>query len=497
MSPIPGLNMIAQTLAEKFGTKEAVSDDRLSLSYNELWQKVKNAASLLKKNVHKGDTVLIELGNCAEFIVAFFSVIHIGAVPVLMHMKLNSHEREPIIRLCRPVCRIRHERTPENKDISVITATELISQGKVNDCTAARLTLGDTAFILLSSGTTGIPKCIPKTYGEITTFLNSFIKCVGFDEGTRSMATGPLTHYLGFVTAFATLISGGTIFLSEFLSPVDIISAVSEEEINTLSMVPSMLRLCTEYCRLDEECCKLSRSLLIAGSKSTGEDIHEGIRCFGCPVICLYGSSEAVATYSVYNTREDTLAYSEGIPIGRFDKMMIEGSANEGELLVKGPYVFGCYLGMEKEREKFFTPEGYYRTGDLASIDSGGKLIIIGRCREMINRCGEKIIPDELESLIQKHCKVCECAVCGLKDKVMGERIAAFIKLKDEVKILSSHELREHLTECGIADFKMPDDVIITHSMPKTDSGKINKRKLVEKYLERKDKKCTIPKKDS
>lgn len=483
-------NRITRSLAEKFGDSNALSDDFISLTYNELDKECGILAVKLRMlGIKKGDIIMLGLTNSVYHPVILLALIRIGAIPLLLHTQLLHHEIEPLIKLCRPAAWIRDSHFSEEEADKYNYGGLVLTVGDLKNISVkpappveAECSLKDTAFLLLSSGSTGTPKCIPKTYGELTVFFNCYIKEMGFTRETRSLVTGPLSHYLPFIIVFGTLLAGGTAFITRFFSPVDIISTVSENNINTAAMVPAMLRMCINCLDLSQERCVIGEKLIIGGSKMGKDDIQSAIKYFSCSVVLIYGSSEAIFCISRYNDKSDLDAFSEGTPMYKSDKIKISGSKTTGELLVKGPYVLKNYYGMESRKYDYFTSDGYYKTGDLAWIDKNGSVHICGRCTEMINRCGEKIIPYELEEMIKKHRNIAECAVCGVKDITFGEKIVVFAELKAKDLSYELKDLKINLSEQGIAEYKLPDELVLMERLPKNASGKVQKKILIENY---------------
>lgn len=147
----------------------------------------------------------------------------------------------------------------------------------------------------------------------------------------------------------------------------------------------------------------------------------------------------------------------------------------EGEILVKGPYLFSGYYEMDSS--ECFNADGFYHTGDLGYITADGYIKITGRKSDQINRMGEKIMPSEIESYLAEHEKIMEVVVMGIPDTILGERSCAFLRMaKGNVK---PEELREHLSKKGVAQYKVPDQMILLDEFPHTATGKINKRMLL------------------
>jgi non-ribosomal peptide synthetase component E (peptide arylation enzyme) len=151
----------------------------------------------------------------------------------------------------------------------------------------------------------------------------------------------------------------------------------------------------------------------------------------------------------------------------------------EGELLAKGPNIFTGYFKSAEDNKKTFTPDGFFKTGDLARIDESGTITITGRIKETILRGGETISAVGIERLISAHPAVAEVAVIGMPDKALGERICAYIRLKENAD-LTFEELITHLKAIGASVMQLPERVEFIDSIPLTNIGKADKKALKE-----------------
>jgi salicylate---CoA ligase len=156
----------------------------------------------------------------------------------------------------------------------------------------------------------------------------------------------------------------------------------------------------------------------------------------------------------------------------------------EGELLAKGPNIFTGYFKSAEDNRKTFTSEGFFKTGDIAKIDAFGMITITGRIKETILRGGETISAVAIERLISSHPAVSEVAVIGMPDKALGERICAYLTLREGAK-LSFEELITHLKEAGASVLQLPERIVLIDAIPLTKVGKADKKVLKEDILRR------------
>ena len=157
-----------------------------------------------------------------------------------------------------------------------------------------------------------------------------------------------------------------------------------------------------------------------------------------------------------------------------------------GELVTRGPYTINGYWNAPEANHRAFTPDGFFRTGDLARFTPEGNLVIIGRTKDVVNRGGDKVAADEIEGHLRSHEAIADAAVVARPDERLGEAILTFIvPANNEIAPPSLLELRRFLTAEGLATFKLPDEVRVVPNLPRTPVGKIDKNVLRERAMVR------------
>ena len=221
---------------------------------------------------------------------------------------------------------------------------------------------------------------------------------------------------------------------------------------------------------------------MLGGAKLEETDARKIMDSLNCDIIQGYGMSEGFLSLSTWKDSAYERINYQGKPMSDEDQVIIvddDGKEQpygiEGEILVKGPYLFSGYYEMDSS--ECFNSDGFYHTGDLGYITADGYIKITGRKSDQINRMGEKIMPSEIENYLAEHEKIMEVVVMGIPDTMLGERSCAFLRMaKGNVK---PEELREHLSKKGVAQYKIPDQMILLDEFPHTATGKINKRMLL------------------
>ncbi|MDN5919694.1 MAG: AMP-binding protein, partial [Pseudonocardia sp.] len=179
-------------------------------------------------------------------------------------------------------------------------------------------------------------------------------------------------------------------------------------------------------------------------------------------------------------------ADTQGRPLADADDLRLVGPDDEdvapgevGELLVRGPYTIRGYYRAEEYNRSAFTPDGYYRSGDLVRLLPSGHLVVEGRIKDVINRGGEKVPVEEVENLLLAHPAVHDVALVGIPDEALGERTCACVVPHGEPP--TQRELAAHLRERGVAAFKLPDRLRVVQELPRTTLGKVNRKILAER----------------
>jgi 2,3-dihydroxybenzoate-AMP ligase len=203
----------------------------------------------------------------------------------------------------------------------------------------------------------------------------------------------------------------------------------------------------------------------------------------GCQLQQVYGMAEGLLNYTRLDDPDDLVEGTQGRPLSPADEIrIVDGQDRDvapgevGELLTRGPYTLRGYYRAEAHNAKAFTPDGYYRSGDLVRRLPTGHLVVEGRVNDVINRGGEKVSAIEVEDYLLAHPAVRDAAVVGASDERLGERICAFVIPATTAPTLP--ELTAFLRERGVAAYKHPDRLRIITEWPVTSVGKVDKKKL-------------------
>ena len=475
----------------------------IRLSYKEMETKIELAAvGFYNEGIRCGDRVILQLPNGINFLVTFFGLIKIGAIPI---MGLPAHrigEIKGLIRTAAPAAYICEE-CFMGYDYSEITSV-LYEENLVHHILVIpeetevldRLDLSgiyekeevdnlDTAFLSLSGGTTGMSKLIPRTHGDYLYDMEVSVRRCELSNDDTVLILLPLPHnfIIGHPGFLGTFSRGATLLLSEYPDMNEGLELIESEKATFLSLVPSMAKLMLEI--LEEEDYDISslRVVQIGGAFLEEQVADAMIDLSNFTLQQVFGTAEGLNTMTALDDSREVIRYYQGKPTSPYDVIRIADEKDHevptgeyGELQLKGPYTIHAYYNYP-DNAKCFTADGYYKTGDRAFVTPEGNLKLSGRIMEMINKSGEKIIPAEIETALADYDAIRDCAVVGLPDEILGEKIAVFVVADREVSI---GEIRDYLLTKEMAFFKLPDAVFGLQALPLTKIGKVDKKKLIE-----------------
>lgn len=481
----------------------AIVDEEERITYGQLRQKcLMLAAYFQNEGIQKGDKAALQMENSAMFILVTLALFEIGAVPIMLLPAHQKIEIEGVVRKAEPKVMITdagnseyqkmiQEILDENNSVEKWYIADNLKDPQLGNNVKLQVTeeirQDDLAMLLLSGGTTGVPKMIPRTQGDYIYNNEALSRSLKLNETDVFLAVLPMAHNfpLGAPGVMGTLLAGGTVVVSKYNTPLEIFSLIEEEKVTFVSMVPAILNMCLQYRQYDDTDDLSSLKFVMVGGAMLPTELSRQVDdMFACKLIQIYGTAEGLCCINSLEDAWEIRCTVQGKPCSPFDVLKIidengneAGVGEEGELITKGPYTIQEYYRLEDKEHQYFTKTGYYRTGDKVRIDEQGNVIVLGRAKEQINRAGEKIMPSEVEENLLMHEAVKECAVVGVKDAVLGNRICAFIVSEDKNITLS--EARCFLTDKGMASFKLPDQLEIIASMPYTAVKKIDKKRLV------------------
>lgn len=479
---------------DRYSDKIALIHEDKQYTYRQLKTDTLTFRTVLQSwNLSKGDHIAIKLNSHYEFLVVFLAAVSIGVIPVLLLPNQGRHEIEAILNVAEPkACifetyediayKVKHFHT--HMDI-IDALNNVIIEGAYN---VAKLEYSDVALMLLSGGTTGIPKLIPRTQGDYLYNIEKMCDRLQLKGDDVYLLVLPMAHNFGLANPgiLGMLYVGGTTVVCDEVSPLEIFDSIEKYHVTFTAFVPSILRLCVDYAAegVDEDIHSL-KLILSGGAMLPTELAKEAEELLSVILIQVFGTAEGLICTNELSDPVQVRNTTQGKPISKLDVLKITDESGKelprgkvGELRTKGPYTIHGYYKLNNNAD-YFDEEGFYRTGDKAYISADGNLCIAGRIKEQINRSGEKIMPSELEEIIACHEYVKDCVVVGLPDSVLGQRICAFVIGSRDI---TTDEIREYMIGRGLAAFKIPDEVRRVRAFPYTPVGKVDKKRLEEEY---------------
>ncbi|MBW1780534.1 MAG: AMP-binding protein [Deltaproteobacteria bacterium] len=348
----------------------------------------------------------------------------------------------------------------------------------------------DGAIMLYTSGTTGPPKGCIMTQKSTIVNLRALHQAWGITEADRLMHVLPLNHGHGLYVAFTgCLIAGCSIFMKERFEPQVVLRDMEEHQLTLFMGVP------THYHRLVEihghEPFDLSSvRLFISGSAPLPETLFARFReIYGHTILERYGMTE-IGIHLSNPLEGERLPGKVGFPLEGTEARVVDmekrrflGTGQKGELEVKGPNVFSGYWKKPEETRKGFTQDGWFKTGDLAEVDEHGRFSIVGRVKDLIISGGLNISPFEVEQAINTHPGVVESAVIGVPDKDFGEKVIAYLILRDPDAPPSLEDIQETCKK-RLASYKKPKEIHFPKALPRNSMGKVEKSALRQHYTD-------------
>jgi acyl-CoA synthetase (AMP-forming)/AMP-acid ligase II len=350
--------------------------------------------------------------------------------------------------------------------------------------------LDDTALVLHTSGSTGRPKRVPLSHANLSISAGNVARSYALTADDVAMCVMPLFHVHGLVAStLATLSTGGTVVVPTKFSPLSFWGTAQEVGATWYSAVPTIHQLLLARVKPGAPRPAGAAKLRFIRSCSASlppQVMHDLEAAFGAPVLEAYGMTEAAHQMSS-NPLPPAPHLPGSVGIGTDVKITIrdgEGkvlpAGERGEVCIQGPNVITGYENNPEANATAFFEGTWFRTGDQGTLDEHGYLTLTGRLKEMINRGGEKISPREIDEVLLAHPSVAEAVCFGAPHPTWGEEVSAAVQLKEPV---SEADLLAFCKE-RLADFKRPKKIHITDAIPRTATGKIQRRIVAQHYAQ-------------
>lgn len=504
------LDAILTDAAQQWPDRTAVLDATgdTGLSYADLDDQANRAASGLRgAGIAPGDRVLLQLPNGCRFAVALFGLLRAGAIPVMClpghraaelgHFAAVSEATGLLIADTaagfdyRTMAQVLAEQHTALKHVIVdgdpglfTSWAQLYDQASTGTPPSAP-DPGSPALLLVSGGTTGTPKLIPRTHDDYAFNARASAELCGLTSDDVYFAVLSAGHnfplacpgLLGAMTVGATTVFGTD------PSPEAAFAAIARHGVTVTALVPALAKLWAQACDWEPVTPKTLRLLQVGGAKLEPEDARlvRGVLTPGLQQV--FGMAEGLLNYTRPDDPPELTEHTQGRPMSDADELRVVDPAGEpvipgeeGELLVRGPYTFNGYFRAVRDNERSFDAQGFFRSGDLVRLREDGYLVVTGRVKDVICRGGETISAGDLEEQMHSHPAIFSAAAVALPDPYLGEKICAAVVFSGPELTLA--ELNSYLDERGVAVHARPDVLVAMPSLPTTPIGKIDKKAI-------------------
>ncbi|MEU3914335.1 AMP-binding protein [Streptomyces sp. NPDC029721] len=471
------------------------------------------AAGLRARGLRAGEHVVVQLPNTPDFVALSLALFRLGARPVFA---LPAHREAEITHLVDTAEAVLYVCPPESLDPEygrlakeVAARCPSLREVLVAGASASFATLGeadadpvelpapdpfDVALFLLSGGTTGRPKLIPRTHADYTYQLRESARLCGFGPDSRYLAVLPAAHNFALACpgVLGTLRLGGTAVLAPAPTPEVCFPLIERTRATATSLVPPLLRLWLDAADWNDSDLSSLGLLQVGGAKLDAAAARQVPAALGCTLQQVYGMAEGLLNYTRLDDPRDVVFRTQGRPLSPADEVLVlredgtpAGPGEPGELLTRGPYTLRGYYRAPEHNRVRFTEDGYYLTGDLVTRSAAGNLEVVGRVNDVVNRGGEKVPALELEEHLAADPRIAAAAVVALPDELWGECTCACVVPADAGDPPRLREVQAALRARGLAAYKLPDHLVVFSELPLTAVGKVDKKALREQVLAR------------
>lgn len=510
--------------ADRLPDKVALVDGDVRITYSELANRMDAAAErLLQLGLKADDRIMVQLPNGWQFTILSLACFRAGIVPVMALPAHRQYELSFLTELSESraiavpdvIKDFDHQAMAEELAGTIPSLELILVSGAANplnvrleeilapgtDTAGARSRLDaaapspdSPALFLLSGGTTGLPKLITRTHNDYAYNIKATSVPTAVTEDTVYLGTLPASHNfpLACPGILGILFAGGRVVMLPSPEPRKAFAAIAREGVTLSTAVPAVAQRWIEH---QEETggdqLATLQVIQVGGSRLPDEIAHKVKPVLGATLQQVFGMAEGLINMTRLDDPEDVICTTQGRPVSEADEIRIVDEAGNdlpdgvpGSILTRGPYTPRGYYRAPEANARAFTPDGWYASGDIVERRPDGNLIVQGRDKDMINRGGEKISAEEIESLVYRIEDVTMAAAVAMPDAVLGEKLCLYITVKPGTEV-TLEQIQDLFRKTGVAGFKTPEHLVVVDELPATKVGKINKKELRADIAER------------
>jgi 2,3-dihydroxybenzoate-AMP ligase len=500
----------------RYADRVAIVAGEERVTYRQLGERVDRLAlHLLEVGLQPLDRLVLHLPNMPEFVYLYFACQRIGAIPLMALPPHRQHEIGHFVDFVEASAyavpdtwggfdfpamalairdkakTLRHILVtgPRVPGGCLSVARWLDTEPSIPASMLDELQLDpvEPCCFQLSGGTTGIPKVIARTHNDYVYNSKASAAVNDIQPDDALLVVLPIAHNFPLASPGiqAFLLGGARIVLSTSARPEDALPLIAREKVTHLEIVPAVIIRWLDEPDLGTYDFSSVRIVNSGGQKYQPETKLRTEEVFSrAKVQEVFGMAEGLLMFSRLDDSRDVRIETVGRPVCPDDDVRLvdddgkEVPAGEiGELEVRGPYTLRGYFRAPEHNARVFTPDGFYKSGDLLRKTAGGNYVVEGRKKDVINRGGEKISAEEVENLLLMHPAIFNVACVPMPDRVLGEKMCAFAILRSG-QSLTLGELTAFLGEHGLARYKHPERLEIIDALPTSSFGKVQKNVL-------------------
>lgn len=507
------LDSVLTRAATQWPDRTAIIDATQRYSFAELDLAANRvAAGVASLGIDDGDRVLVQLPNSCRFAVTLFGLLRAGVVPVLCLPGHRAAELGHFARVSGAVALIVADRIAGfdhvemarglvadhphlrrvvvDGDCGPFLPWSALTDADAGTAPRSQIDPSRPAVLLVSGGTTGLPKLIARTHDDYLYTATASAAAYGMTAQDTYLVALPAGHnfplacpgLLGSMTVGAT-----TVFTAD-PSPENAFALIDRHRVTVTGLVNALAKMWAQACAWEPVLPTSLRVVQVGGSRMSPDDARFLLERLSPGVSQIFGMAEGMLNFTRPGDPLDVVIHTQGRPMSPHDEMRVVDEngtevppGQDGELEVRGPYTLNGYYRAEDADARSFSPDGFYRTGDRVRIFTegprAGYLEVTGRIKDVIHRGGETVSATDLEDHLHTHPAIRAAAAVPLPDPFLGEKICAAVVFAGQPITLS--ELNAFLDGRGVSVHLRPDVLVALPSLPMTAVGKVDKQRVV------------------